>query len=111
MATPVLTRDPVRYVTEDEFLSSDEWDGYELDRCYGYSDSASDLPMLEAVGHPVAVNPDGALERIAHQRGWPVVIFSRKTKTVMKRTTAVAGAVGVAGAAFAGGLHLGRHRP
>ena len=30
MATPVLTRDPVRYVTEDEFLSSDEWDGYEL---------------------------------------------------------------------------------
>ena len=84
------------------------WDGYELDRCYAYSDSASDLPMLEAVGHPVAVNPDGALERIAHQRGWPVVIFSRKTKTMVKRTTAAAGAVGLAGAAFAGGLHLGR---
>ena len=34
------------------------WDGLDLGQCYGYSDSASDLPMLQAVGHPVAVNPD-----------------------------------------------------
>ena len=37
------------------------WEGYDLTRCYAYSDSASDLPMLEAVGHPVAVNPDARL--------------------------------------------------
>ena len=34
------------------------WDGLDLAQCYAYSDSASDLPMLQAVGHPVAVNPD-----------------------------------------------------
>ena len=36
------------------------WDGLDLGQCYAYCDSASDLPMLEAVGHPVAVNPDGS---------------------------------------------------
>jgi HAD superfamily hydrolase (TIGR01490 family) len=43
-----------------------------------YSDSISDLPLLEAVGHPVAVNPDRALRRIALERGWPVVRFSAR---------------------------------
>ena len=37
------------------------WEGYDLSRCYAYSDSVSDLPMLDAVGHPVAVNPDARL--------------------------------------------------
>ena len=41
------------------------WDGLDLGQCYAYSDSASDLPMLEAVGHPVAVNPDASLARHA----------------------------------------------
>ena len=41
------------------------WENFDLGQCYAYSDSASDLPMLEAVGHPVAVNPDAKLERIA----------------------------------------------
>ena len=40
-------------------------EGYDLDRCYAYSDSATDVPMLEAVGHPYAVNPDRALRREA----------------------------------------------
>ena len=44
------------------------WEGFDLGQCYAYSDSASDLPMLGAVGHPVAVNPDGKLERVAHDR-------------------------------------------
>ena len=44
------------------------WDGLDLAQCYAYSDSASDLPMLEAVGHPVAVNPDGTLERHARRQ-------------------------------------------
>ncbi len=46
--------------------------GYDLRLCYAYSDSASDLPMLELVGHPVAVNPDRRLEAIARGRGWPI---------------------------------------
>jgi len=46
-----------------------------LDRCYAYSDSVADLPVLEAVGHPVAVNPDRALREVAADRGWPVAEF------------------------------------
>jgi len=41
----------------------------------GYSDSHTDLPFLEAVGRPVAVNPDRALRRVAQERGWPVRRF------------------------------------
>ena len=50
-------------------------DGIDLAASYAYSDSATDLPMLEVVGHPVAVNPDRALRRIAHLRGWEVLRF------------------------------------
>jgi len=52
-------------------------EGYDLTRSYAYSDSVTDLPMLESVGHPHAVNPDKALRRIAVERGWPVLDFSR----------------------------------
>jgi len=52
-------------------------EGYDLSRCYGYSDSITDLPMLTAVGHPHVVNPDRPLRREAAARGWPVLIFSR----------------------------------
>lgn len=52
-------------------------EGYDLGECYAYSDSVTDLPMLEAVGHPVAVNPDRALRREALSRGWPVLDFTR----------------------------------
>jgi HAD superfamily hydrolase (TIGR01490 family) len=51
--------------------------GYRRADCYAYSDSVTDLPMLEAVGHPCAVNPDRALRREAVARGWPVVDFSQ----------------------------------
>jgi HAD superfamily hydrolase (TIGR01490 family) len=49
--------------------------GYDLDGSYAYSDSATDLPMLEAVGHPYAVNPDRTLRREAIAREWPVLDF------------------------------------
>jgi HAD superfamily hydrolase (TIGR01490 family) len=52
-----------------------ERDGVDLARSYAYSDSYTDLPMLEAVGHPVAVNPDRVLRRAAGRRGWPVRRF------------------------------------
>ncbi len=51
-------------------------EGYALEHCYAYSDSVTDLPMLEAVGHPNVVNPDRALRKEASARGWPVRTFS-----------------------------------
>ena len=52
-------------------------EGYPLEYCYAYSDSVTDVPMLEAVGHPSVVNPDRGLRREAVERGWPVLTFSR----------------------------------
>lgn len=49
----------------------------DLGRSYAYSDSATDLPMLQAVGHPIAVNPDRELIQIALRNGWPIVEFLR----------------------------------
>jgi len=49
--------------------------GIDLRRSYFYSDSASDLPLLEAVGHPVAVNPHRKLRQIALERRWPILAF------------------------------------
>ena len=46
--------------------------GIDLSQSWFYTDSSSDLPLLERVGHPVAVNPDRRLRRIARQRGWPI---------------------------------------
>ena len=46
--------------------------GLDLEQCVAYADSASDLPMLEAAGHPVAVNPETKLAAIARRRGWHV---------------------------------------
>lgn len=86
------------------------WDGLDLAQCYAYSDSASDLPMLSAVGHPVAVNPDSRLERHARAHGWPVVIFSQRTKRVIRRTVAGVGSAALASATFAAGLELGSRR-
>ena len=51
--------------------------GYDLAECYAYSDSVTDLPMLESVGHPTAVNPDRALRKIAVEHGWPIVTFTK----------------------------------
>jgi HAD superfamily hydrolase (TIGR01490 family) len=82
--------------------------GYDLTVCYAYSDSLSDLPMLDAVGHPIAVNPDRGLETVALQRGWPIVEFSRTRKKVVKRTTAAIGSVALAGTAFAIGWAQGK---
>jgi HAD superfamily hydrolase (TIGR01490 family) len=84
------------------------WDGLDLAQCYAYSDSASDLPMLEAVGHPVAVNPDGRLARHARLHGWPIVHFSQRTKTVVRRSFLGAGATAIAGASFVAGARYGR---
>jgi HAD superfamily hydrolase (TIGR01490 family) len=84
--------------------------GYDLRLSYAYTDSIGDLPMLEAVGHPVAVNPDRSLETLAYHRGWPIVEFSRTRKRVIKRTTAAVGSAALAGLAFGVGWTQGKRR-
>jgi HAD superfamily hydrolase (TIGR01490 family) len=64
---------------------------------YAYSDSESDLPMLRAVGHPVAVNPDAELARIAREEGWEVLRFDRIGRQLKM-------IVALAGTAAAGGI-------
>jgi HAD superfamily hydrolase (TIGR01490 family) len=82
--------------------------GYDLEASYAYTDSAGDMPMLDTVGHPVAVNPDKPLETVAYHRGWPIVEFSRTRKKVIKRTTAATGATALAGSSFALGWYLSK---
>jgi HAD superfamily hydrolase (TIGR01490 family) len=54
-----------------------EREGIDLSESYAYSDSESDLPMLRCVGHPVVVNPDAELERVARQEGWRIMRFDK----------------------------------
>jgi HAD superfamily hydrolase (TIGR01490 family) len=78
-------------------------EGIDLAASYAYSDSESDLPMLRTVGHPVAVNPDAALARVAREEGWEILTFDRlgrKLKTAIALTGAAA-AGGVGSAALA----------
>ena len=77
-----------------------ESDGLDLAACTAYSDSHTDLPFLEAVGHPVAVNPDRELRGVARERGWPVLEFSERAYPhARRRVPPTVVAVGVLGAA------------
>lgn len=77
----------------------------DLTESWAYSDSASDVPMLEAVGHPVAVNPDRALRRIARMRGWPVAKFNELAVVTAKGPSPLrTGLIGAGGAVVAAGL-------
>jgi HAD superfamily hydrolase (TIGR01490 family) len=78
--------------------------GYRLPECYAYSDSVTDLPMLEAVGHPVAVNPDKALRREAQARGWLIQDFTRPVSLGPKFPVQTAARTAALGAGAAAGL-------
>jgi HAD superfamily hydrolase (TIGR01490 family) len=67
----------------------------DLAESWAYSDSASDLPMLHAVGNPVAVNPDEELARVAAEEGWRVMRFEKLGRRLaIAAATLVAAAVG-----------------
>lgn len=107
-----------RYTGEVEFYSygpykvdaiealSLEFD-IDLDESYAYTDSVTDLGMLEAVGHPVVVNPDRSLARLAEERGWETRTFSHpvplrnrvgehaKTGALVATAGAIAGGAGL----------------
>jgi len=82
-------------------------EGLDLDRCAAYSDSINDLPMLSAVGRPVAVNPDTALRRAARERGWEIRDF-RTGRKAAKVAVPTALGVGVAAGAVAAAVALNR---
>jgi HAD superfamily hydrolase (TIGR01490 family) len=86
-----------------------EKEGLDLSLCSAYSDSANDLPMLSAVGHPVAVNPDAALKRIAKENEWEIRDFRTGRKAAKIGVPAAASAGAVAGG-IAVGLSMRRKR-
>jgi HAD superfamily hydrolase (TIGR01490 family) len=81
--------------------------GYDLSGSYAYSDSVTDVHMLEAVGHPHAVNPDRELRRIARERNWPVLVFDKpvslRSRVRLPGTRPTLAALAVGGALALGG--------
>ena len=95
-----------------------EQHGYDLATSFAYSDSETDAPMLEIVGHPFAVNPDKALRRMAEENGWPILTFtspvSMRARLGLDSRVAKVAAVGVVAAgvgAIALALVTRRRRP
>jgi hypothetical protein len=80
--------------------------GFDLDECFAYSDSYTDLPMLNAVGNPRAVNPDSDLRAVAIERNWAVLDFEKPVSMQAKveKRQAIAASAGVAIGAVALGL-------
>jgi len=81
----------------------------DLARCSAYSDSMNDLPMLNLVGHPNVVNPDGQLRTLAKERNWPIHDFRRGRKAAIIGIPVAAGA-GVVAGGLAAGIAVRRHR-
>jgi len=120
IATRMAVDDDGRYTGEIDFYAFGEnkaeamrefaeAENIDLARSYAYSDSGTDIPMLAAVGHPHAVNPDRALRKEAAARGWPVLVFSkpvsmrsrmpaipRPSRSVVAATAVAAGAAAAA---------------
>jgi HAD superfamily hydrolase (TIGR01490 family) len=77
-------------------------EGLDLERCWAYSDSINDLPMLSLVGHAVAVNPDSALRSEARDRGWEIRDFRTGRKAARIGIPAALGVGAIAGGVVAG---------
>lgn len=77
--------------------------GYDLESSYAYSDSSTDLPMLEEVGHPTVINPDRVLRREALERGWPILTFENPMPLLPTFEPATGPIVGVSSVVLAMG--------
>jgi HAD superfamily hydrolase (TIGR01490 family) len=84
-------------------------EGLDLAKCTAYSDSINDIPMLNAVGNAVAVNPDSALRRIAKQSGWEIRDF-RTGRKAAKVAVPVALGAGIVAGAMLGGAAISRRK-
>jgi HAD superfamily hydrolase (TIGR01490 family) len=85
--------------------------GIDLLRSYAYSDSMNDLPLLELVGNPVAMNPDYQLARIARQNGWQIIDLRVSRRRTLLGSAVGATAAAAAAAGYAAGFAVGRRRP
>jgi HAD superfamily hydrolase (TIGR01490 family) len=90
-------------------LALAEREGLDLAECSAYSDSINDLPMLNLVGHPNVVNPDGQLRALAKERNWPIHDFRKGRKATFIAIPVAAGA-GVIAGGLAAGIAVRRHR-
>jgi phosphoserine phosphatase len=119
IASRVEVDDEGRYAGEMEFYAYGpfkaeamqelaEAEGFDLAESSAYSDSYTDLPMLEAVGHPVAVNPDRVLAKVAREREWEVMQFTKpirlRDRVSVPRLSITTAAAGVTAAASVGAL-------
>lgn len=86
---------------------AEEYD-IDLTHSFAYSDSISDLPLLESVGHPQIVNPDSELRKVAHERGWPQYELRSKRLLIMLGVPASLIGVGLLGGGIALGYWLGK---
>lgn len=84
--------------------------GIDLANSWSYSDSMSDLPMMNLVGNAVAVNPDAELTSLSRQKGWPVVVFAQRSKMLIRRSTTATLAVSGMLLMYSLGLRQGRKR-
>jgi HAD superfamily hydrolase (TIGR01490 family) len=82
----------------------------DLAECAAYSDSINDLPLLESVGYPHAVNPEGELRRIAMREGWPVHELRTRRRALLIGIPAGLGGAAVFGSGVAIGAALERRR-
>jgi HAD superfamily hydrolase (TIGR01490 family) len=78
--------------------------GFDLAESHAYSDSSNDLPLLEAVGHAHAVNPDPRLRKIARARGWPVQELRTRRRLLLIGVPSALTAVALIGAGVAVGM-------
>lgn len=86
---------------------AEEYD-IDLDHSFAYSDSISDLPLLESVGHPQVVNPDSELKQIAYERGWPRYEFRSTRFLIMLGVPVAFAGIGLLGGGFALGYWMGK---
>lgn len=79
-ATGKLLRPIVAGPTKSRLIADHARDhGHELEECFGYSDSYSDVPMLSVVGRPAVINPDAQLLRMARTYQWPIIELDKGT--------------------------------